>query len=58
MQGLGDDYTVETVADFFKQIGIIKVDVGGGPFRSTPLPRWLMMSNVMVLRSTRRRGCP
>lgn len=27
VQGLGDDYTVETVADFFKQIGIIKVDV-------------------------------
>lgn len=26
VQGLGDDYTVETVADFFKQIGIIKVD--------------------------------
>lgn len=25
VQGLGDDYTVETVADFFKQIGIIKV---------------------------------
>lgn len=26
VQGLGDDYTVESVADFFKQIGIIKVD--------------------------------
>lgn len=25
VQGLGDDYTVESVADFFKQIGIIKV---------------------------------
>ena len=25
VQGLGDDYTVEAVADFFKQIGIIKV---------------------------------
>lgn len=27
VQGLGDDYTVESVADFFKQIGIIKVDL-------------------------------
>jgi len=27
VQGLGDDYTVELVADFFKQIGIIKVSV-------------------------------
>lgn len=27
VQGLGDDYTVESVADFFKQIGIIKVAV-------------------------------
>lgn len=26
VQGLGDDYTVESVADFFKQIGIIKVN--------------------------------
>uniref|UniRef100_A0A1A8CGS0 Fusion (Involved in t(12,16) in malignant liposarcoma) n=1 Tax=Nothobranchius kadleci TaxID=1051664 RepID=A0A1A8CGS0_NOTKA len=26
VQGLGDDYTVEAVADFFKQIGIIKVN--------------------------------
>lgn len=25
VQGLGDEYTVESVADFFKQIGIIKV---------------------------------
>lgn len=25
VQGLGDDYTVESVADYFKQIGIIKV---------------------------------
>lgn len=25
VQGLGDSYTVESVADFFKQIGIIKV---------------------------------
>ncbi|XP_026055993.1 RNA-binding protein FUS-like isoform X1 [Carassius auratus] len=25
VQGLGDDYTVESVADFFKQIGIIKM---------------------------------
>lgn len=25
VQGLGDNYTVESVADFFKQIGIIKV---------------------------------
>uniref|UniRef100_G3PPY7 FUS RNA binding protein n=1 Tax=Gasterosteus aculeatus aculeatus TaxID=481459 RepID=G3PPY7_GASAC len=26
VQGLGDDYTVESVADFFKQIGIIKIN--------------------------------
>ncbi len=26
VQGLGDNYTVESVADFFKQIGIIKVE--------------------------------
>ncbi|CAL8404562.1 unnamed protein product [Boreogadus saida] len=26
VQGLGDDYTVEAVADFFKQIGIIKIN--------------------------------
>ncbi|KAK1798347.1 hypothetical protein P4O66_007810, partial [Electrophorus voltai] len=26
VQGLGDDYTVESVAEFFKQIGIIKVN--------------------------------
>ncbi|KAL0197717.1 hypothetical protein M9458_006257, partial [Cirrhinus mrigala] len=26
VQGLGDDYTVDSVADFFKQIGIIKVN--------------------------------
>lgn len=25
VQGLGDNYTVDTVADYFKQIGIIKV---------------------------------
>lgn len=25
VQGLGDNYTVDSVADFFKQIGIIKV---------------------------------
>lgn len=31
VQGLGDDYTVETVADFFKQIGIIKVDFPAHP---------------------------
>lgn len=31
VQGLGDDYTVETVADFFKQIGIIKVDFPARP---------------------------
>lgn len=30
VQGLGDDYTVETVADFFKQIGIIKVAASSG----------------------------
>ncbi|KAK0144249.1 RNA-binding protein FUS [Merluccius polli] len=26
VQGLGDDYTVDSVADFFKQIGIIKIN--------------------------------
>lgn len=26
VQGLGDDYTVDSVADYFKQIGIIKVN--------------------------------
>ncbi|KAK0144247.1 RNA-binding protein FUS [Merluccius polli] len=26
VQGLGDDYTVDLVADFFKQIGIIKIN--------------------------------
>lgn len=26
VQGLGDSYTVDSVADFFKQIGIIKVE--------------------------------
>ncbi|KAK5913516.1 hypothetical protein CgunFtcFv8_008040 [Champsocephalus gunnari] len=26
VQGLGDDYTVESVADYFKQIGIIKIN--------------------------------
>lgn len=29
VQGLGDNYTVDSVADFFKQIGIIKVENRG-----------------------------
>lgn len=29
VQGLGDNYTVDSVADFFKQIGIIKVEKQG-----------------------------
>lgn len=37
VQGLGDDYTVESVADFFKQIGIIKVNYLPTPQPPIPL---------------------
>ena len=33
MQGLGENVTIESVADYFKQIGIIKVSRAAGVFR-------------------------
>lgn len=68
VQGLGDDYTVESVADFFKQIGIIKVNhLSPSP---THIPPTTTVSSRRVscvagsgvssapFRSTRRRACP
>lgn len=72
VQGLGDDYTVESVADFFKQIGIIKVNplspspthipptTGGGGVVSSRRVSCVAGSGVSSapFRSTRRRACP
>lgn len=50
MQGLGDDSTVESVTDFFKQIGIIKVRKTGMQTNSSALhPKHVLLNSVCVL---------
>lgn len=47
VQGLGDNYTVESVADFFKQIGIIKVS---GPFENDQrVSSWFLLTWLRFL---------
>lgn len=61
VQGLGDDYTVESVADFFKQIGIIKVDHLAHPRTSHHqggLLLTLVLGSLCPLQVNKKTGLP